>query len=242
MKKEYYLLIFLLFVLIVVNYPFLDSLVVRAFEDSEEGIVDRVIDGDTVEINDESVRLLGINSPERGEEGYGEAKEFLESKIFNETVRIRFGPEKYDRYYRKLGYIYFNGENINLESVREGYSNFYFPSGKDSYYFSFLEAWESCIEEDINLCERSEYYGCLSAEVLGEDLMIKNSCREINLEEWSVKDEGRKKFVFENVIFEKGSEIILTPEDFGKSYVWTKSGDSVFIRDDENKLVFWESW
>jgi endonuclease YncB( thermonuclease family) len=244
MKRNIKILLALVFLLIIINYPFLDSLVSNALEDYEIGVVQRVIDGDTVKINNESVRLLGINSPERGEVGYLEAKQFMIDKISNETVRIRFGSDKYDRYYRKLGYIYFDGENVNLESVREGYSNFYFPSGKDSYYNSFVKAWEECLISEKNLCEKSDYYGCVSGEVISKNLKIVNVCSyKIVLEGWSVKDEGRKKYVFDsNASLGSGESIILTPEDFGKDYVWTASGDSVFIRDNENKLVFWNTW
>lgn len=243
MKRDVKILLALVFLLILINYPLLDSFLIKAFEESEEGKVTRVIDGDTVEINNESVRLLGINSPERGEEGYEEAKDFMEEKVLNETVKIKFSSEKYDRYYRKLGYIFYSGENVNLESVREGYSNFYFPSGKDKYYSSFVDAWEECLSSERNLCEKSEYWNCFSIEIKGDNLWIKNNCNRLDLEGWSVKDEGRKKFVFTSeTTLEKGEEIVLTPEDFGKDYVWTKTGDSVFIRDNDNLLVYWESW
>lgn len=248
MKKDLKILLGLIFLLIIINYPFLDSALTGFigegnFDEFETGIVSRVIDGDTVEINNESVRLLGINSPERGEEGYFEAKEFMEEKALNEEVKIYFEKRKYDKYYRKLGYIYFNGENLNLESVREGYSNFYFPDGKTRRYNSFKEAWEECLSLEKNLCEKSVYWGCINTKILGENLIIKNICSDLDLYKWSVKDEGRKNFVFGSG--EKiglGEEIMLTPEDFGENYVWTKTGDSIFIRDDENKLVYWESW
>ena len=45
-------------------------------------VVDRIIDGDTFESLDNIVyRLIGINTPERGEYGYEEATKFLSSII-----------------------------------------------------------------------------------------------------------------------------------------------------------------
>jgi micrococcal nuclease len=124
MKKEFYLLFIFLILIFAVNYSTIDSYLIQTFDTSEYGIVERVVDGDTVKINGESVRLLGINSPEKGEIGYNEAKKFLEENILNETVRLEFGKSKNDMYGRKLAYIFYKGKNINLESVGEGYSNY----------------------------------------------------------------------------------------------------------------------
>ena len=52
--------------------------------------VRRVIDGDTIVAESRSIRLLGINTPERGEEYYLEAKEFLEDYLYiNQKLRFR---------------------------------------------------------------------------------------------------------------------------------------------------------
>jgi len=117
MKKGLVILISLILVLFVVNYSFLDSLLINFFDEDEVVIVGRVIDGDTIVIENISVRLLGINSPERGEPYYEKAKEFLEERILNKTVRLKFGKEKYDKYDRLLVYVFVDGENVNLELV-----------------------------------------------------------------------------------------------------------------------------
>ena len=75
-KKQIFLLVALIILLFGINYSFLDSAVINFLNEGENVIVERVIDGDTVIINNESVRLLGINSPERGEFYYEEAKNF----------------------------------------------------------------------------------------------------------------------------------------------------------------------
>lgn len=246
MKQEKILLILLAALILTINYSWIDSFLVKAFEeDYEVGFVERVIDGDTVVVNGTSVRLLGINSPEKGEIGYLEAKEFLEEKILEKEVKIYFGKDKTDRYRRKLGYIFLGSLNINLESVREGYSNFYFPSGKDQYYNQFVKAWEDCLNKEISLCEKSlEKCVILDEWDIEEQIVIlKNICNyEIDLTGWSVKDEGRKKYVFENEILE-GFEIIeLRVKDWNENYVWTSSGDSIFVRDSENKLVIFDTY
>ena len=77
--KEKQLLIFVLVILILVNYTFIDSFLEKTYLGGEFIEVERIIDGDTVVVNSTSVRLLGINTPEKGELYSIEAKEFLEN-------------------------------------------------------------------------------------------------------------------------------------------------------------------
>ena len=106
-------------------------------------------------LNKSHVRLLGINSPEKGELYYDEAEKFLEGLILNKTIKLEKGREDKDKYGRLLRYIFINDKNINLKIVEEGLANFYFPSGKDVYYESFKEAWENCLKGNKNLCKKS---------------------------------------------------------------------------------------
>ena len=66
----------------------------------------RVIDGDTFTTSgDQSVRLFGVDTPERGEECYTEATARLRELAGGE-VRVEFGPRSSDRYGRLLYYTY----------------------------------------------------------------------------------------------------------------------------------------
>ncbi|MFC1710814.1 thermonuclease family protein [Nanoarchaeota archaeon] len=254
-KRQSYILIAVLIILIVINYPFLDKALENYFSNYETGIVERVVDGDTVYINSSSVRLLGINSPERGEQYYTEAKLYLEDLILNKTVKLEFGKEKYDLYNRKLAYLFLDNQNINLELVENGYANYYFPSGRDKYYNQFKNAWEQCIEQNINLCEASQE-NCIVLKEFdynNEIVILENICSNIyNIEVWSIKDEGRKNFVFPNIDLEPNQQIELRVGQGnnnkttlfweGEDYVWTKTGDTLFLRDKDNKLVLFESY
>jgi len=259
MRNNYYLILALAFFIIFINYSFVDSLLIETFEEEyETGIVERVVDGDTVVLRTtkydvsgimynvtEKIRMLGINSPESGEVGYDEAKEFLIREIEGKKVILKFGKNKFDRYKRKLAYVFLGNKNVNLESVQRGCSSFYFPSGKDKYYSLFLDAWNNCMINDAGICEKSlENCIILKKWEYDNDLVVlKNICSySIDLNGWSVKDEGRKKYVFSNERLGEFSEIYLTSSDWDEDYVWTKSGDSIFIRDDKNKLVSWETY
>tara|TARA_Y100000310_G_scaffold344304_1_gene456308 strand:+ start:2457 stop:3242 length:786 start_codon:yes stop_codon:yes gene_type:complete len=258
-KKKIIILTFLIVLLIFVNYNFFNKNLENFFLESETGIVERVIDGDTVVLStEEHVRLLGINSPERGEEFYQEAKEFLESLVLNKTVKIVFGKEKKDKYNRVLAYIFLENINVNLKLVEKGFANYYFPSGKDSYYSSFEESWEECINENNNLCEHSTNYcsECIelkNLDVKNQEIIFQNKCIfNCDLTSWNIKDEGRKNFVFPEFTLQKESEVKIIVEEgsnsketlfwTGENYVLTDTGDTIFLRDKENKLVLWQSY
>jgi len=66
-KRELILLIIIIIVFILINYTSLNNLIVKNVSNEEIIKVDRVIDGDTVEVNGSSMRLLGINTPEKKE-------------------------------------------------------------------------------------------------------------------------------------------------------------------------------
>ena len=257
MKKEIIILLFLIGLLFIINYPFIDKAVKEFLSGHEFAIVERVIDGDTVVIeNKTSVRLLGVNSPERGELYYNEAKDFLEELVFNKTIKLEFGKEKYDKYHRVLAYISVDGKNVNLELVEEGFANFYFPSGKDRYYKDFKKAWEDCIKENKNLCEKSEdkCADCIELKNFDfkkQDIIFYNNCDfDCDLTAWRIKHEGRKNFIFQKFVLGRDEDVKIKVrqgvdnEDVlfwkNEGYVWTSSGDTLFLRDDDGGLVLYE--
>ena len=257
-KRGIWALAILIIILFAINYNFLDKQLVNFFNTEEKISVDRIIDGDTIESNHTSIRLLGINCPEKGEQYYNEAKEFLSSEILNKTIMLKFGKDKQDKYGRTLAYIFLNNENINLKLVENGLANYYFPSGKDGYYSSFADAWKSCIDKNINLCKASDgkCSRCIELKKLDvkEDKMVLyNGCGfECSLTGWTIKDEGRKKFIFPrfNLNADKEVEIIVGNGTnsyselywLGEDYVLTSSGDTIFLRDENNRLVLWKSY
>jgi len=257
-RKESFILVFLMVFLVAINYSWLDSLVIDSFSDDEFVKVDKVIDGDTIKSNENSIRLLGINSPEKGERYYEEAKDFLNKEILNKTIRLEYGKDKKDRYNRTLAYIFLNNENVNLKQVEQGFANYYFPSGKDVYYNNFKEAWENCIKENKNLCEKS-VNPCGKCVLLKEldynsqEAVFYNSCNYgCNLNNWRIKDEGRKNFIFSNFNLNSEKEVKIKVGEgkdneevlfwTGEDYVWTETGDTLFLRDSGGKLVLWESY
>lgn len=258
-KQEIMFLVFLIILFFTINYSFLNGLVVNYLTDSELVFVERIIDGDTVVAGNQTIRLLGMNSPERGEKYYSEAKEFLEEEILNKKVQLKFGKDREDRYGRTLAYIFLNNKNVNLKLVESGLANYYFPSGKDQYYDDFESSWLECIENNKNLCEKSEGIcsSCIKLKSLNaktQEVVLYNNCDfSCKLTDWEIKDEGRKKFNFPEFVLDSKKEIkikvneerineenILTWER--KTYVWTRTGDTLFLRDENKELILWENY
>jgi micrococcal nuclease len=244
LNKKPLLLISLILLLLIINYSFLDRKLINFFDDSERVLITRVIDGDTVVAGNISIRLLGINSPERGEAIYGEAKQFLEAIVLNKTIQLKSGKDKYDKYGRKLAYLFLGNKNINKELIDEGHANFYFPSGKDKYYKDFLKAWEHCLENNKNLCEKSshECSSCIILEefdIKNQEVVLENTCTfQCDLSGWVVKGQGRKKHVFNQTLLNPGRQMKVISQDL----VFNSMQDSLFLRDEKQKLVLWKNY
>lgn len=233
-QKDVLVLALLIIALVIINYGWLDDALNKFLNTYEQVHVDRIIDGDTIESNKTSIRLLGINSPERGELYYEEAKEFLEQEILNKTVGLKYGKERYDKYDRILAYIFLDNTNINLKIIENGFANIYFPSGKDKYYQEFQNAWEDCIDKNINLCEASQHV-CAHCISINVNSIINNCNFQCNILGWKIKTEGRDVFVF-------SEEILESREELGFELELTETGDTLFLRDAEGKLVLWKRY
>lgn len=85
--------------------------------------VSRVIDGDTIEMaNGTRVRLIGIDTPERGDCGYDQASGALSDLIAGQPVTLTSGAaDEYDRYGRLLRYVgTYDGLDAGQELIDRG--------------------------------------------------------------------------------------------------------------------------
>ncbi len=90
-----------------------------------EYTVTHIVDGDTFDINTgERVRMIGMNTPERGETYYSEATQELTSLIDGKTVTLTKDVSETDRYGRLLRHVYIGDMWINKEMVVRGYARF----------------------------------------------------------------------------------------------------------------------
>ena len=92
----------------------------------EETVVTGIIDGDTIEIEGgESVRYIGIDTPEVGEPYYQEATEANRNLVEGKRVRLENDVEDKDKYGRLLRYVWVYHTMVNAELVRLGYAYSY---------------------------------------------------------------------------------------------------------------------
>ncbi len=117
--------------------------------DLTDGAVKYAIDGDTIILtNGEKVRYVGMDTPERGQCWYRQAKEFNRKLVSGKKIRLERDKSNRDRYQRLLRYVYVQNSPdekeifVNLELVKAGLARAkeYKP---DIKYASILEQAES---------------------------------------------------------------------------------------------------
>lgn len=101
----------------------LASACVWGHADTITGKVVGVADGDTVTVLDgtkrqHKIRLSGIDAPEKKQAFGQRSKESLSDLVFAKTVEVE--TDKVDRYGRRVGKIWVNGMDANLEQLKRG--------------------------------------------------------------------------------------------------------------------------
>ena len=100
----------------------------------EQALVSRVIDGDTIELQDgRRVRYLGIDTPELGEYYGAEATAKNRALVEGKLVELQSGKRDQDEYGRLLRYIYVDGVFVNTELVAQGYARAYIFDPDERY-------------------------------------------------------------------------------------------------------------
>lgn len=91
-----------------------------------EAVVSRVLDGDTVEVEDgQLVRYLMVDAPEVGhaEECYGPlAAQANTVLVLGQRVQLRYDAECRDAYDRLLAYVSVEGREVNSVLLERGYA------------------------------------------------------------------------------------------------------------------------
>ncbi|MFH0869288.1 MAG: thermonuclease family protein [archaeon] len=232
------------------------GLVAKA-QSSESATVTRVVDGDTVELADLSkVRLGGINTPEKNENYFAEAKENLESLILDKQVYLQKDITDKDQYGRYLRYIFTTDKFVNAEQVSAGLASSYEypPDIKYRFLFDCLE--KSAREKGIGIWKGYGLYNFsakihqnpdTSSNPNDEYITITNYGNNVNMKSWLMKDAGTHIYTFGDVDIDEGKSITIysgkgndaesTKYWNQATTVWNNDGDTVFIRDGAGNLA-----
>ena len=160
--------------------------VLSHIESFESYTVIRIIDGDTIEVSglDAPIRLIGINTPEKGEPGFDDATNFLKDLILDKKVYVAFeiknGERSQDVFKRYLCYIYIYEEDcykmVNLEI-------FFSENGEKYFKYAFdLQAFFKKSKDEIYevLCSLDH-----SADVVHKRKLLKSTWASYKIERLS---------------------------------------------------------
>ena len=112
-----------------------------------DGQITRVIDGDTLLIDQTTIRLSLVNSPERDERGYQEAKDFA-STVCPVGANAEFYEDSWqpvDKYGRSVGLVYCNDMMLNELLLTNGHAEI------STYY---------CDKSEFGSEDWARAYGC----------------------------------------------------------------------------------
>ncbi|MBP3791312.1 MAG: thermonuclease family protein [Methanobrevibacter sp.] len=105
----------------------------------ESAVCTNVVDGDTIYLdNGEKIRFVGVNTPERGVEGYITSKNFVQKLCLNKKVGIDVDNRKHnDKYGRTLGVVIVDGKNVNEMLLKEGLAEIMYMPPSEFYPYDW---------------------------------------------------------------------------------------------------------
>jgi micrococcal nuclease len=135
-------------------------------------LVTRVIDGDTLKLEDgQRVRLIGIDTPEMHESSklYKDSQRtnqdirtiqemgrkaylFTKNLVGGKRVRLEFDLEKHDKYERLLAYVFLkDGTFVNAQILKEGYASLMTYPPNVKYVDEFKKLYQQARENNRGL-------------------------------------------------------------------------------------------
>ncbi|HYN88127.1 MAG TPA: lamin tail domain-containing protein [Ardenticatenaceae bacterium] len=227
----------------------------------EPRLVERIVDGDTVELDDgETVRMLGINTPERDQPFYNEATSFTSELLLDQEILVETDVEPQDRYGRTLGYLFLtDGTFANIEIVRNGYAPVWTiePNSRYRDEFAQAEAEAQAVGRGIWAAStaplritdlQSDPPGRDDDDLNAETVSITNEGQaSVGLAGFRLSDRANTTYIFPDVSLAPGKTVVLHAGSgrdgdsdlyWGLSQpVWNNKGDTAFLRDTSGNSV-----
>lgn len=195
--------------------------------------VSRVIDGDTLDSSVGKIRLIGVNTPEKNNLGYEEAKQYLQGY---EGKTLELEDKGKDKYSRTLGYVFYNNQLVNQQILERGLASLYYYD-KDEYYLDMKKAEQEARDAGLGIWKKSNNAGCVELINLGwkevtrcnnqEQIILDNNCGKLDI---TIKDDATHIY---NLELNSG----IYMQNF--SCIWNDDGDSLYIYDDSGLMLFY---
>ena len=108
----------------------------------ETGVCTEVVDGDTIYLdNGKKVRFVGVNTPERGVEGYIASKNFVRKLCLNKEVGLDIDNAKHnDKYGRTLAVVIVDGKSVNEMLLKEGLAEVMYIPPSEFYPYNWADS------------------------------------------------------------------------------------------------------
>jgi micrococcal nuclease len=207
------------FRLFVTSLLFFPSLVSAA-------TVAAVIDGDTIRLDDgRTVRYLGVNTPERSQPFYEEAKRFNAQLASGKSVRLETRGRERDGYGRELAYVFAGNDLINAQLIAEGWGYIFLlePLPQTDEWLRLQKTaqeqrkgiWRNGIQGPLKITTvHADAPGDDRRNPNGEYLRLCNVSNEpVALQGFSVQDAARHRFVFPSGTIPPGFTALLVSGD-----------------------------
>ncbi len=207
-------------------------------KEREQAIIKRIIDGDTIELEDNrKIRLLNINTPEKNIPGSELATNYLK-QYENKTIELEItGTDKYSRILARL-YV---PEYLNLELVKKGMAVKFLVNKEERKLFA--EAEKRAIDSSQGIWKKSFYYNCFQSKINSKEevVTVTNNCNNLNIASWVLKDESRKLYHFNNMEIGRVNLHTKEGEDNEADLFWNSKTD-VWNNDRDTLYLFDKNW
>jgi endonuclease YncB( thermonuclease family) len=142
----------------ILDQPNISTTTVQNLPTKEK--VKRVIDGDTIELqNGQIVRFVGVNAPNNGESFEEEATETNQKLLQGKTITLEYDAYTSDRFGRVLAYPFVDGKNVVVELARMGMVKvtIYEDRRKLKYQDELLKVQEEAKTKEIGVWNQKKH-------------------------------------------------------------------------------------
>jgi micrococcal nuclease len=227
--------------------------------------VARVIDGDTIQLEDgRKVRYAGINAPEEGEPYYREATQANNRLVGGKDVSLEFGRSRQEKHGRVLAYVFVGEKFVQEELVRQGWAIAMRTQPLRRYRTVLEESQAAARAAGRGIWVKAEHSGKLVVLEVhpreagdrnpnDEYVVFKNmGTARLDLTGWSISDETNQSYLIPRFGLAPGKTFTLytgpgkNTQDalyWGRrKVVWNRGGDTVFVKDPTGHYVVSHSY